>query len=450
MKQKENIIKIDSVVVKGCQLEVCYTVSGEWQKYFTKKRMFFCEYNENIEKVPKSIAVVPFLGNIIQMAWILDAKVILDELDNDFFYSIDEFKKGYVEMYPMFRFAGSIEVKHLVKNENTCRKTAMFFSGGVDATSTLITHYEEKPDLITVWGSDIDLNDNEGWGNVFSHLQKTSEKFQVGYKTIKSNFREIIDAGLLSKLVKKSNDGWWHGFQHSVGVQTLSSPLAFLCGYKTIYFASTFTLKDKGKITCASCPEIDNRVKFCGTNIFHDGYEYTRQQKVGRIVDFSKKTGKKPYLRVCWISRGGKNCCVCEKCQRTAMALVAEKENPNDYGFSINEKLIMQNLKHNFCISHILLGLWKDIQERFIETHKAMNNTGGGAFMWFQKINLNHINCNPLKMIRHSLVARVIRKAKKIIKKHLMIIFVVISATVYSKSCIAFLCAKRLSMIFTW
>ena len=49
------------------------------------------------------------------------------------------------------------------------------------------------------------------------------------------------------------------------------------------------------------------------------------------IVEYSKKTGVKIPLRVCWQSTGGKNCCQCEKCWRTILEIIAEGEKPRDY-----------------------------------------------------------------------------------------------------------------------
>lgn len=102
--------------------------------------------------------------------------------------------------------------------------------------------------------------------------------------------------------VFKSWDGWWHGFQHGIGLIGQAAPIAFNHKLKSVYIVSTFTIKDK--VTCASDPIIDNFVEFCGWKTIHDGYESTRQDKVHKISRFVKNTGVDVNLRVCWISSG--------------------------------------------------------------------------------------------------------------------------------------------------
>lgn len=50
-------------------------------------------------------------------------------------------------------------------------------------------------------------------------------------------------------------------------------------------------------------------------------------------------------MRVCWESTGGSNCCNCEKCWRTILALYAEGENSREYGFDYTDKQLNQLAK---------------------------------------------------------------------------------------------------------
>ena len=89
-----------------------------------------------------------------------------------------------------------------------------------------------------------------------------------------------MDESKLTKLVEKyANDDWWHGFQHGIGLIGHAAPLAYLFNIDNLYIASSYTIKDKGKVTCASDPTIDNYVKFSDCHVIHDGYEYGRQEK---------------------------------------------------------------------------------------------------------------------------------------------------------------------------
>jgi len=189
----------------------------------------------------------------------------------------------------------------------------------------------------------------------------------IEFTTCKTNFRSFIDEEKLEILVKESGDGYWHGFQHGIGMIGHAAPIAYSKAISKIFIASTFTIKDK--VTCASDPTIDNYVKFCGCSVFHDGYEYLRQDKIRNISEFSKKN-KIPFeMHVCWQSSGGKNCSACEKCYRTIIGLYAENCNPESFGFSINKntyKDINKYLENNQLIDYVA-NLWIDIQKVVFE-----------------------------------------------------------------------------------
>lgn len=347
-----NRIHITEIKADEYRIDYKYEVQGEWKQYFTDEN-FFMEYSKEIEGVPKSIAVIPLLGTILPLAWLFDAEIILDEIDKDFYESIPKFKQGYIEMYPMLDFSGKVTAKDIVDNSKfiQAERNACMFSGGADAFQTLITHVEENPILLSVWGADVAVDNKEGWEVVRKHIELTAKENKLEAVVIRSSFRKIIDEGKLHRYVMRlANDGWWHGFHHGIGILTLAAPIAYRYGIKNLYIASSFTIEDKGKVTCASDPTIDNFVRFGKCQVVHDGYEFNRQQKIHRICEYSRQTGKGIPLRVCWKSVAGTNCCKCEKCYRTILAILAEKEDPRNYGFEYSKrefKKIIYDLKYN-------------------------------------------------------------------------------------------------------
>lgn len=154
---KDNKIIINKIDRNNNQISISYTIEGEIQKYFNEKKLFTIEYNTNINNVPESICVIPFIANILPIVWLTDAILIIDSIDEEFYNSIDKFKQGYINMYPHIKFKGTIIAKNIDRNiqpKPLTRKGA-FFSGGVDAFATLITHISELPFLITIIGADI-------------------------------------------------------------------------------------------------------------------------------------------------------------------------------------------------------------------------------------------------------------------------------------------------------
>lgn len=383
-------IVIESPYIENNKITYNYEVDGEWKDAFTSKRTMEIEYSVDISTVPLGIAILPFLANILPMAWIYDAEVIIPVCDKAFYDSIPEFKRGYKEMYPMMSLEGKLTVSKLEENTATRNgKSGAFFSGGVDAFNTLVCHENEKPTLMTLWGADVKLDDEKGWLNVLAHIQETSTKFGVNYVTIKSGFRTFLNEGFLTKKVEKSGDGWWHGFQHGIGLICHAAPVAWVLKLETIYIASSYTVADKGRITCASDPTIDNFVRFAGTHIVHDGYEFTRQMKVHNITQFAVKNNVKIPLRVCWESTGGSNCCHCEKCLRTMLEIYAENQDPHDYGFNYDDKDLedlSQMVKHIGIARH-LVGYYFESQQAMKKNIKKTDLTE--TIQWFYDVDIH-------------------------------------------------------------
>lgn len=387
-----NQIVINSPIIEKDKITYQYQIFGEWKEAFNEQEQFYIRYSCDISKVPESVAVVPLLANLLPMAWVYDAEIVVPVCDKDFYKSIPEFKKGYADMYPMMKFGGKLTVGELQKNRPENQNgSAAFFSGGVDAFNTLTQHTDEEPTLITLWGADVKFEDKIGWKNVQVHLFETAKKFKTDYVMIKSCFRRFLNENVLNQKVQQSGDGWWHGFQHGIGLISHAAPISYIKSKKCVYIASSYTIAEKGKVTCASDPTIDNYVKFCGTKVEHDGYEFNRQAKIHNIVNFSEKSGVKIPLRVCWESQGGQNCCNCEKCFRTILGIYAEGKNPHEYGFDYSQNQLRKiSFKMHYSgLNKIVFPLYIHIQQRMRErVHKSDLPQ---AIQWFYDADISKI-----------------------------------------------------------
>lgn len=392
-----NIIKIEVPIVKDNTIRYTYEIEGSWTSAFQPMRECTIEYSYNLSNVPSGVAVVPFLANVLPIAWVMDAKVITKVCDADFFYCLEDVKHGYSEMFPMMNFGGEIFAETLQDNRLKEREGSVaFFSGGVDAFNTLTSHYKEKPTLVTLWGADVHLDDEEGWQKVLNHIEETAYKFDTNYVTVKSEFRDFLNECVLQKAVETSGDGWWHGFQHGMGIICHAAPITYVLGKEKVYFASSFTAADKGKVTCASDPTIDNCIRFCGCEVIHDGYEFTRQMKVHNITKFAKETNIKIPLRVCWESSGGSNCCNCEKCWRTILGVYAEGFDPREFGFEYDN---LNTLAKKIYKNRELLKWHRE--SRYAPMQKVLRKnyslkTVEPALRWFYSMDIERLGEVPL------------------------------------------------------
>lgn len=371
MKTEKNFIKINNVYLENNKILYDYEIGGEekFKKIFWMGELFSVEYNANIKEIPESILVIPFLCNILPIAWTNNAYVYINEIDYDFYKCIRKIKKQYKKMLPMLKLKAHIHVNKIVKNkikEND--KCAITFSGGVDSYATLIKHINQKPDLVTIWGADIDWENEEGWNEVKHFVEKVGKKFDLNNILIKASVRRFIDNSELGRQYDSIiNDNWWHAMQHGIGLIGNLIPYMYNNNVGKVYIPSTF--KKNTKIICASNAEIVNCLKCAGIKTVYDESIDTRQEKVNTICNYKKDKNTNINLRVCYKSKKGVNCCKCEKCYRTIMAITANKMDPKEFGFDMNKNTydeIKEILKQN-NLSVAENSLWQEIKEEFLK-----------------------------------------------------------------------------------
>ena len=393
-------------------------------QFFTGRK-FTIHYPINIDDVPDSILAIPFLSNIIQLTWVTGSTVIVPSLDKDFYDSLPELKKAYSNMFPEVDFCGDIVSNKIEINKPAKKnKSAMFFSGGVDSFQTLISHYQENLDLLTIWGSDIEYNNENGWNALYKSMSDSVKAFNLNLYTIHSSFRDFDNEKVLYRQFSEQlKDSWWHGLQHGLGLLGHVAPLAYKIGYEKMYIASTHSTHDKN-VRCSSHPTTDNCIKYCGCQVVHDGFEFRRQNKIRNIIDFSKTHPSLPInLHVCWKTQTGENCCICEKCARTIYAILIEGGDPGKMGFS-NFSKIFSSFDKNKTLTYLkkhphLYHAWFDIAERAREVYKQSNNLKHwDKIKWLVKIDRNNPNSYraPKRYFRifvHRVLDKISRDSKK-------------------------------------
>lgn len=380
--------------------KINFSYSEPLAKFFHSST-FSIETEIDFNPVPDSVIIIPFVCNVLPIVWLTDSTLITEELDYDFYNSIEPIKEGYRNMYPSLHFKGAIQCKPTVIPSNTTNRTLCLFSGGVDACTTALRHKSENMSLISIWGSaDYPLDNIHGWQRHEHNLREIADAFQKQLFILKSNFYTFIDNwGTLNELVRDSGESWWHGFQHGIGLISLTAPIAFTHSINTVYIASSFTKGEKA--TCASDPTIDNNLRFSGTKVFHDGYELTRQDKVAYIV--RESNGIRIPMHVCLkqYQDSYNNCCRCEKCYRTILAILAEGGNPDNFGFAkelFSTKKIINDIKYKLNINYpqFYLAIQQAIDKNAdIITDRELKN--------FAKYPNTKINSNLQKKIRRGI-----------------------------------------------
>lgn len=372
--------------IKTNQNKIVYDfeVSDDLKKYFNSEEEYFIEYDVNVESIPESILAIPFVCNILPCSWLLDFEIVVNKLDKNFYDCIPEIKSGYAAMYPDFEFKGNLVANKIESIEYKTNKAISLFSGGVDATSTLIKHMNEKPILVNLQGSDIGLQYNDVLESVKEKLLDNAKVFNLPMMFIKTTFRRILNEKLLNEIVKRTNDNYWHAFQHGIAIISHTAPIAFLEKASIVYIASSYTKGDNAK--CASDPTIDNNLKMGSTTVYHDNFELTRGDKIKLIGEFCKNENCSLNLRVCFNDRKKRNCCKCEKCYRTIFEIIACGYDPVNFGFDIKpnfSKIAHFHFKYKIIFSNSVIVLWEKIQNQF----KNIDNKS--EYEWFLSYDFN-------------------------------------------------------------
>ena len=332
---------------------------------------FFVEYDADIdlEKLDYSVVIMPFIMNVASLVWISGKEYYIESMDKDVFDSLERIKAIFKVFYPKTTWNGTIIPKKLVLNKpvpSSPTKAALLFSGGLDSTSTSLAHLDKEQLLITAWGqSALPLDDAPFWYKIKRHLGAFAETYKHKTAYIKSNYYYFLN---LKKLQNLSPEivTWRINTIEDIGWAGLTAPILITQGISSLYIAASDTWGFAYPSACN--PYIDANITFAGIQIMHDQFEWSRYDKVAFIADLVKqKKAEKPQFIICQKRGGIINCTACEKCLLTILSLLAEGEQPYDYGFNTTVGLTKKNMQKLFKLGTLsACGLWqfKDLQKK--------------------------------------------------------------------------------------
>ena len=356
----------DTVEVRGGGVVVRFT--SDFKKTKIAVDDFWANYSDtDLSDMDESLLTIPMILNVAPAIWAMNLNVKVPVIDKSLSSSLERLKLTFKSMYPELNWAGNLHAENLADNYYvTNERPALFFSGGLDSVFSAIRNINEKPLLVSVRGSDISLSDKIGWELVKSQSNRFGETYGLDVSFIESNFYDFLNQPFLT-LSDFGIPSWWAGVQHGMGLAGLIAPLAVSHEIPYAYIASTHSKEFSAP--WGSNPEIDNNIFFGETRFVHDGYDFTRHEKVKELLKISKFANlEKPLLRVCYSNRknSGENCCKCEKCSRTITALLVEGENPKNYGFNVSLEKFASDVKSLFDEDKVItnessLFMWQDI-----------------------------------------------------------------------------------------
>lgn len=369
---------IDDVIVESNVIKVY--ASNRFRRCYLRED-FFVEYDPDVQvdSLDYSIVTIPFVLNVIPIVWLSGREYFIESLDATLAASLEEIRKTYQVMYPKIEWTGRLIPNKVVRNDSLrCgaggveadKPIAVFFSGGVDSTFTSLRHSEESQLLITVWGLNVDLDNESGWVQAKEHCAEFARQHGQSHTVIKTNCYPFLNR---IRLDPKSPGypHWWADFQQGLCMPSLAAPLLANKGCEKLLIAAT--LWQGAEAAWGSLPSIDEKVAWDGVSVHHDGYEYSRQDKIRFLKAYRQRHSvKKPTLCICNDPPQGTvaNCCECEKCLASIVGLLLEGEDTAQYGFDRSIAEVTQSIQekvanHGLAVTRRDLWFtWQDIQKR--------------------------------------------------------------------------------------
>lgn len=387
-------VTLNNLKINGSTILCKISCPLKFEKYLRNKdALLKVEYPKKYDliSVPKGMLYVAFVGQILPCSMLLGIGIKVECLDESFYNSLPKIKKAYKHLYPWLSTCFDVQAEYLEKcSYETKGRSSLFFTGGLDATSAMVSVIKEKPTLVNIAGGDIVLADTDSHNALESYFTKLTSELGNDFAFIKSNCRFMYNGDLLTKLCDRKllpffNHGWWAGIAHILSMVTQFAPLAYILKIEKHYIGSSYD--SRGWIHDANNDEMLDAIKFASCTLVPVDSLLGRTEKAAKVIDFSQKNKVHFELKVCWQRKASQNCGLCEKCYRTILDILANNGNPNDYGFSVNEKTYdsMKIFLENNYVNH---SFWTDIQNSFKKNDNLWKNDK--RINWFLDLKINN------------------------------------------------------------
>ena len=406
-------IVIDTVAADDTTLECEVRTSADLERFFTEES-FRTEYDVSIEDVPEGVLVIPVLAQVCPVAWANGADVYVDEVDATFASALEDVKESLCAMHD-FLEGGTLYAKETIDvDPEVGGESGLLFTGGVDSTCSYVRHREEEPTLISIRGWTItpDSSDDEKWNALRSRVSGFAAKHDLETAFVESNMLSFLAHPMLLAHYKRHVDGaWYSSVGHGLGLLGLCAPMAYACGMDDLYVAATHW--EGIDLEWGSRPDIDDHVRWAGTQCHHDSYDLTRQERIDAIADYIENEEPDLQLQTCNDRMDG-NCGECEKCYRTAVGLRLSGLEPTDHGYPFAdheyERLRVALEGGEWVLGQDERYMWEDIRGRARGTEPE-SATERAFFEWLETANLEDLVSESGPPLSHRLLRAGARNA---------------------------------------
>ena len=406
-------IHIDPPTTDGPTLRTTVSPSRDLARFFRDDALEVT-YDTAIADVPESILVIPALAQVCPVAWANGADVAVERVDASFAAALEDVKTSMCAMYD-FLEGGSLYADEVVGADATghdheddeterAAKSGLLFTGGVDSTTSYVRHREEEPTLISIRGWTItpDEADDEQWRHQVERTNTFAAERGLESAFIEANMLSFLDHPMLLAHYKRYVDGgWYSSVGHGLGLLGLCAPMAHARGLEDLYMAATHW--EGIDLEWGSRPDIDDHVRWTGTECHHDAYDLSRQERLDLIADYVDLEAPDLQLQTCNVRMDG-NCGSCEKCYRTAVGLRLSGLEPAAHGYPFSDDDYAE-IREGLEDGRWILGdderyMWADIRDRVRETEPG-SAAEAEFFAWLVAADLSTVVDNSGSPLHH-------------------------------------------------
>lgn len=358
---------LERASVMGPRIEV---VPGRSLRRYVGQRLFFEYPGRSLEGLPRHVALLPYVWAVAPIVWATGGQFEIDELEPTVAASLAAVRAELRLAYTSLEWRGEIRARNAAEPFHPAPgalREALLYSGGLDSTYSALRHAGRQLLLVSAWGIDIGLDEEQRWSEFYAGIAPVAERHAGGLQVVRTNVRSSFDYRRLNG-ISPDIARWWIDVQFGTTLTALAAPLAALHGIELIHLASGALWDDDKIIRNGSSPRLDNAIDFGFARAHHDGNDASRQHKLNWLV----ANGHAVPLRVCVGHRlrrpGELNCGACIKCLRTITGIVAAGGDPRAFGFGRDIKATLDQLPARFARRDFHFGwaealMWEDIRD---------------------------------------------------------------------------------------
>lgn len=387
------VARLDSIETDGSTLRCGFSYEGPLRRFFSGDPLV-TDYGTDLSDVADAVLAIPWLANVCPVAWASGADVSVPVVDERFLDALVGVRRTYLSMYPEFMEGGRILADAVVDaSPGDCSGgTGLMFSGGVDSIASYLRHREADPELLTVHGTDVFLDQRDAWQGTRQTVEAFADRHDLRTHFVRSNMRHFLDRTMLEAHYSRYVDHlWYSSVQQGLGLLGTVAPLAHARGFGRLLIASS---KWRGRFCepWGSHPDIDPRLAWADTEVVYDAEDLTRQEKLGLIARYVRREAPDLTLRTCFWDEGGGNCNRCEKCARTIVGLTVAGLDPNDHGYAVDERAFRhfreQLERGSWSLDESHAAIWADVQDHVAPDLDYPVDGAAAFFDWFAVVDL--------------------------------------------------------------